>query len=149
LGFNKTTPGANGIIVVSRQSDALVQYENYKKGGADTYTEVILKDAPDYELTQDQEFILDNIRILQAAIDNFGEPDYDAKEQAPQGMLAYYNQNSDFEIGKNKYYVDVTEEKDENGDEIDEFLDTTEGDSEILKDKLTGKKSKALFKSTR
>ena len=130
-----------GIIVVSRQSDAVVQYENYKNGGADTYTEVVLNDVPNYELTQDQEFILDNIRILQAAIDNFGEPDYDAKNQAPQGMLAYYNQNSDFEIGKNKYYVDVTEEKDENGDEIDEFLETTEGSSEILKDKLTGKKS--------
>jgi hypothetical protein len=130
-----------GIIVVSRQSDALVQYDNYKKGGADTYTDVILNKVPNYELTQDQEFILDNIRILQAAIDNFGEPDYDAKDQAPQGMLAYYSQNSDFEIGKTKYYVDVTDETDENGDEVDSFIETTEGDSEIIKDKSTGKKS--------
>jgi len=130
-----------GIIVVSRQSDALLQYDNYKKGGAEVYTDVILKEAPNYELTQDQEFILDNIRILQAALDNFGNPDYDVKEQAPQGMLAYYLQNSDFEIGKNKYYVDITEERDENGDEVDEFIQTEEGDSEILKDKMTGKKS--------
>jgi predicted NAD-dependent protein-ADP-ribosyltransferase YbiA (DUF1768 family) len=130
-----------GIIVVSRQSDALVQYDNYKKGGADTYTDVILNKVPNYELTQDQEFILDNIRILQAAIDNFGEPDYDTKDQAPQGMLAYYSQNSDFEIGKTKYYVDVTDETDENGDEVDNFIETTEGDSEIIKDKSTGKKS--------
>ena len=130
-----------GIIVVSRQSDAILQYDNYKKGGAEAYTDVILKEAPNYELTQDQEFILDNIRILQAALDNFGNPDYDAKEQAPQGMLAYYLQNSDFEIGKNKYYVDITEERDENGDEVDEFIQTEEGDSEILKDKMTGKKS--------
>lgn len=130
-----------GIIVVSRQSDALVQYDNYKKGGANTYTEVVLKDVPNYELTQDQEFILDNIRILQAAIDNFGDPDYDTKDQAPQGMLAYYSQNSDFEIGKTKYYVDVTDETDENGDEVDSFIETTEGDSEIIKDKSTGKKS--------
>jgi hypothetical protein len=130
-----------GIIVVSRQSDALVQYDNYKKGGADTYTDVIFNKVPNYELTQDQEFILDNIRILQAAIDNFGDPDYDTKDQAPQGMLAYYSQNSDFEIGKTKYYVDVTDETDENGDEVDSFIETTEGDSEIIKDKSTGKKS--------
>jgi hypothetical protein len=130
-----------GIIVVSRQSDALVQYDNYKKGGADTYTDVILNKVPNYELTQDQEFILDNIRILQAAIDNFGEPDYDTKDQAPQGMLAYYSQNSDFEIGKTKYYVDVTAETDENGDEIDEFVKNEENNSQAIKDNDTGKKS--------
>ena len=130
-----------GIIVVSRQSDALLQYDNYKKGGAEVYTDVILKEAPNYELTQDQEFILDNIRILQAALDNFGNPDYDLKEQAPQGMLAYYLQNSDFEIGKSKYYVDITEERDENGDEVDEIQKTQQGDSGIINDDRTGKKS--------
>ena len=130
-----------GIIVVSRQSDALVQYDNYKKGGAETYTDIVLKKVPNYELTQDQEFILDNIRILQAALDNYGDPDYDVKDQAPEGMLAYYLENSDFEIGKTKYYIDVTDETDENGDEVDEFIQTEEGNSEILKDKLTGKKS--------
>ena len=87
------------IIVVSNLEDARIQYDNYKAGGAQEYTDFIEKDVPDFTLTSDQEFILDNIRILQAALDNYGDPEWEVKGIDP-GDFQYSNIQVFNRIGK-------------------------------------------------
>ena len=133
------------IIVVSRLSDALLQYDNYKKGGAQVYKDVqILKYSKD-ELTQDQQFIYDNIQMLQTVLDNFGDVDYDLKGESPKGFLAYFNQNSSYDIGKSKYETDYAEDEidEEDGSEESTTAKKDENDetNQLLKGKITGKKS--------
>ena len=88
------------IMVVSNLADAQVQLDNYIKGKAKQYTSVELQQLPQPALTEEQEVILDNIRILQGAIDNWGDEN--------SGVIKYHNENSDYEIGKKKYEIDTT-----------------------------------------
>jgi hypothetical protein len=123
------------IMVVNNLSDALVQLENYKAGEAKQYTEVLLQQLPQPELTEEQEVILDNIRILQAAVDNWGDD--------KSGVVKYHMENSDYEIARKKYEIDDTY-VDENGEETDELdieskSDARDGD--VLDANKTGKRS--------
>ena len=133
------------IIVVSNIEDAQTQFDNYIAGGAKKYigegASVEIKDVPEYSLTPEQEFTLDNVRILKAALDNYGDPEWELKGEKPSGTIAYHLENSDFEISKTKYYLDKTE-LDENGDEIDEDQENETHDSETsFEDRKPGKKS--------
>ena len=130
-----------GIVVVSSLEDAQVQFDNYVAGGAKDYIDFEIKDVPDYMLSSEQEFILDNVRILQAAVDNFGDPQWDLKGVDPTGTIAYHLENSDFDLSKKKYELD-TSVMDENGDEIDEDEENETHDSETpFGGEKVGKKS--------
>lgn len=129
-----------GIIVVSNIEDAQQQFDNYITAGAKKFTSIELKNVPNYELTQEQENILDNVRILQAAIDNYGDPEWEAKGIDATGTIAYHLENSDFEISTAKFYVDTTA-LDENDEEIDEDSENASHDSEVDYAEKTGKKS--------
>tara|TARA_R110001592_G_scaffold76455_1_gene230712 strand:- start:4988 stop:16087 length:11100 start_codon:yes stop_codon:yes gene_type:complete len=104
------------IIVVSRASDAKIQYDNYIKGNAKEYTGFEAKtDIEDSTLTQKQENLLDNIRILQTAIDQFGDPNYVINGTKPTGVIAYHINHSSFEIKKINYLSeDVVNEEEVN-----------------------------------
>jgi len=129
----KDAAGPVEIIVVSNIEDAQIQFDNYVAGGAKKYigegASVEIKDVPEYSLTPEQELILDNIRILTAATDNFGDPEWELKNEAPKGTIAYHLENSDFEISKTKYYLDK-DNLDENGEEIDEDEENETHDTE-------------------
>lgn len=101
------------IMVVSNLSDAQVQLDNYIAGGAKQYTSIELQQLPQPTLTEEQEVALDNIRILQAALDNWGDEN--------SGVIKYHNENSDYEIGKKKYEIDTT-----TTDEDDNVLDESD-----------------------
>ena len=118
-----------GIIVVSSLEDAQVQFDNYVAGGAQEYTEIEIKSVPDYMLSPEQELILDNIRILQAAVDNYGDPEWEVKGIDATGTIAYHLENSDFELSKSRYELDPSS-LDENGEEIDETEENASHDSE-------------------
>ena len=106
------------IIIVSRIEDAQTQYNNYKKGGAKEYIGISLnEDAKDSNLTYDQENLLGNIRILETAIDQFGDPNYILDEQKPTGVIAYHIKNSNFEIDSVKYTLDEVPSS-ENNDKL-------------------------------
>jgi hypothetical protein len=137
---HKTIRNAEGeagfaeIIVVSDVADAKKQYDNYKKSGAKYKTIAVDKWAKIFEeienrkpknLTTSQEAIFNNLRILSASIDQFGDPNYLKKGVAPRGMIAYHIMNSDFEIGRKKYFVVEVEDdgKAEIVDEADETID--------------------------
>ena len=115
-------PGFAEIIVVSDVNDAKKQYDNYIKVGAKYKTIAVDKWAKIFEevedrkpknLTAKQEIIFNNLRILSAAIDQYGDPQYMEKGEAPTGMIAYHVKNSDFEIGKLKYFLqeDIAEQE--------------------------------------
>lgn len=106
------------IIIVSRIEDAQTQYDNYKKGGAKEYTGITFnKNAKDSNLTYDQENLLDNIRILETAIDQFGDPNYIIDKIKPTGVIAYHIKNSNFEIDSVKYSLDEVPSS-ENSDKL-------------------------------
>ena len=102
------------VVIVSRIEDAQNQYANYVKGGAEEYVGVdINKKVEDSNLEQSQINMLNNIRILQTAINEFGDPDYIANGTKPSGMIAYYLNNSIFELTKTNYFTedqDVSED---------------------------------------
>lgn len=129
-----------GIIIVSSIEDAQQQFDNYIAGGAKKFTSIELKQAPSYELTQEQENTLDNVRILQAALDNYGDPEWEAKGIDPTGTIAYHLENSDFEISQAKFYID-TETLDSENEEEDEDVENESHDSEVDYAEKTGKKS--------
>ena len=106
------------IMVVSNLSDAQAQLDNYIAGGAKQYTSVELQQLPQPALTEEQEVILDNIRILQGAIDNWGDEN--------SGVIKYHNENSDYEIGKKKYEIDTTST--DQDDNVFEESDSTSSD---------------------
>ena len=109
------------VIIVSRIEDAQKQYENYIKGGAQEYEGVdIKKDLEAESLTQSQINLLNNVRILQTAVDEFGDPDFGINDVKPSGMIAYHLNNSVFELRRNNYFTededvseDITAEKEE------------------------------------
>jgi len=109
------------VVIVSRIEDAQKQYENYVKGGAKEYTGVeVNKNIEDSNLDQAQINLLNNIRILQTAVDQFGDPDFGINDVKPSGMIAYHLNNSIFELRRNNYFTededvleDTTAEKEE------------------------------------
>jgi hypothetical protein len=125
-----------GIIVVSDPKDAVIQYNNYKKGGAQKYTGVKVKETTLPILTEEQEVLLDNIKILQMAVDNFGDPEWEIKKEKPTGVIAYHLQNSSYDLKNKQFEVD---ELDSEGNEIDEdtAAQTKEGtiDNDLQKNK--------------
>jgi hypothetical protein len=95
------------IMVVTSMAQAEEQLKNYIDGNSKAYTKVIDNKLENpVLLTEDQEFIQDNIRILQTMLDNYGDEN--------SGLVKYHMENSDFEISKTKYELDVI---DENNDE--------------------------------
>jgi hypothetical protein len=110
------------IMVVSQLSDAQVQYENYVKGGAKAFTEPVMKEGvEDSVLTQEQELVLDNVRILQATLDNFGDPEYWKDGRIPAGVIKYHLEKSRFTLLR-KSYVDMEYDPD-NDYESDDYED--------------------------
>jgi hypothetical protein len=129
------------IIVVNDVRDAKAQFDNYVKGGAKDFVSIEIKeDGPVYkELTSDQEDLLDNIRILQNTINNWGDE--------KSGVMKYHADSSRFDLIRQKFIdVDYGDEVlDENGDVIDE-TDVSDGkDSAGIVDKAVGKKSAEQF----
>ena len=121
------------IIIVKDLRDAQIQFDNYKKGGAKSFDELIIKQGPKFKpLTYEDEQILDNIRILQTTVDNWGDE--------KKGVIKYHKENSRFDIIKEDYSEVEYNEVDENGDIVDET--SIEGSAEqLVKDGSVGKKS--------
>jgi hypothetical protein len=91
------------IMLVPDLSTAITQFENYRMMGED-YTGIEVKQQPVYKpLNSEQLDLLDKIRILQAAVDNFGD--------ASRGMVKYHMENSRFDIIRDRYIEldDVTD----------------------------------------
>ena len=146
------------IIVVSDVADAKKQYDNYKKMGAQYETIAVDQWANIFEkienrkpknLTAAQEAIFDNLRILSTTIDQFGDPTYLKKKIAPRGMIAYHIMNSDFEIGRKKYFVAESKDEDKGEllDEKDQTIDdilTLDGTLESIDPELFDNKKSIL-----
>jgi hypothetical protein len=116
--FKPETGKPMGIIVVSNIKDAEIQYNNYVKGGAKKYTGVEIKNNNIPALTEEQEIILDKIKILEKTIDNFGDPKWELKDEAPKGVIAYHLKNSTYELSKKSIDVEKDEE-DEKGTTVE------------------------------
>jgi hypothetical protein len=129
----KSDKDAADIIVVKDLKDAERQFDNYIKGGDEDFTAFELKQGPQFKpLTFEQEELLDKIRILQIAIDNWGDD--------KKGVIKYHKENSRFDIIREDYTEEVFEERDEDGEPVDET--SAEGSAEALvKDGSVGKKS--------
>jgi hypothetical protein len=100
------------IVIISRPQDAKTQYANYKKAGADIFTNLI--ETPKVEkvyIEQDQEIVRDTVRILQTTIDNWGDE--------KSGIVKYHIENTDFEIAKKQYDIDEEEVAEDRPNELD------------------------------
>jgi hypothetical protein len=113
-----------GIIVVDRLDDAVEQFNNYIIGEADSYTELIPNSISENILSPEQSVVLDNIRILQTTIDNWGD--------RKTGVIKYHSENSDFQTSKKVYDVETMDTKEE---------DTEEEASELTVESIPGKQS--------
>jgi hypothetical protein len=129
------------ILVVSSLEDARQQFENYVAGGAKEYTDFEEKDVPDYMLSAEQELLLDNVRILQAALDNYGDPEWELKGIPPTGTIAFHLQNSDFELSKTKYELDKSLLNEENEEEDDQEKDQSRDSETPFGGEASNKKS--------
>ena len=121
------------IIIVKDLRDAEVQFDNYIKGGAKDFTELQIKNSPEYTpLTHEQAELLDKIRILELTLNNWGD---DTK-----GVVKYHKDNSRFDIIREDYSEESYEETDEDGDPVDPT--SAEGsEMQLVKDGSVGKKS--------
>jgi hypothetical protein len=112
------------IIVISKLEDAHVQLNNYIKGQAKNYTAVIENSKiENLLLSDDQQIIRDNIRILQHALRNWGDE--------KTGVIKYHSENTDYEIAKTKFEVLVDDN--ENSTEVA----TEEMNNDMLQGKLS------------
>ena len=129
------------VIIVNDVRDAKAQFDNYIKGGSPDFTSIEIKeDGPVYkELTSEQETLLDNIRILQNTINNWGDE--------KSGVMKYHANNSRFDLIRQKFIdIDYGDEVfDENGDPVDETDISDGNDSAGIVDKSVGKKSAEQF----
>ena len=126
---NITTDGEGAdIIIVNDLRDAAVQYNNYK-AVTENFTELEENVKPELKkLTYEQEELLNNIRILQTAVDNW------------ESVLKYHKDNSRFDIIKDDYTQEEILEFDDDGNPVDET--SPEGsDASLVKDGSVGKKS--------
>lgn len=126
------------IIIVSNVEDAELQYNNYVKGKAKAYTGFELNQKalqPNLNLSEEQSLTLDNIRILQLALNNWGDN--------KSGVLKYYLENTDYDVAKKKYETDYTESLDADGNIIDstQLGDSGTRQEELNNDNLKGKVS--------
>ena len=119
------------IIVVKDLRDAELQYKYYKEGGGTSFQSLEIKEDIQYkELNIAQQQILNNIRILQTALDNWGD---DTK-----GVIKYHKENSIFDIVKESYTDEEIVEFDEEGNPVDESSPENEYN---IKNGEVGKKS--------
>jgi exodeoxyribonuclease-5 len=161
VGNYYTVPGlqdADGrpieIIVVSDPEDVATQYDNYIDAGSTAYASFMTYNDRAPVLNDEQAVTFNQIRILTTALNNWGTLGDLNKNVAPTGTIAYHIRNSDFEIGKAKYYVadevdpglvnneDVADTEDPL--DIDSDTEVDEGSTESLgmnPDLLDGKKS--------
>ena len=94
------------IMVVPKFEDAITQFDNFSMV-TDEYTTVMQTSVPEtVPLTIEQQDLLDKVRILQTAINNYGD--------AKSGMVKYHMENSDYNILREKYVEldDVTSSDD-------------------------------------
>lgn len=128
----KKGKGEADIIIVSKLSDAEAQLQNYKAGKATNFTKIVLNNnIQDIVLTENQEFVRDNIRILQQILSNWGDE--------KSGIVKYHMEKSDYEIGRAKYEVGYVEPLNAEGEPID--AEVNNGTEEMNNDLLQGKLS--------
>ena len=161
VGNYYTVPGlqdADGrpveIIVVSDPEDVAIQYDNYIEAGSSAYDSFMTFNDRAPVLNDEQTVTFNQIRILTTALNNWGTLGDLNKNVAPTGTIAYHIKNSDFEIGKAKYYVadevdpglvnneDVADTEDPL--DIDSDTEVDEGSTESLgmnPDLMDGKRS--------
>jgi alkylated DNA repair dioxygenase AlkB len=110
------------IVIISKLEDAPLQFENYKVGKADVYTELIQnKDAKNILVDEKQQLVRDNIRILQNTIANWGDEKH--------GIIKYHMENTDYEIGKDKFDIEVQNQSKQEIDQDGDVVDETESDT--------------------
>jgi len=110
------------IVIISKLEDAPLQFENYKVGKADVYTELIQnKDAKNILVDEKQQLVRDNIRILQNTIANWGDEKH--------GIIKYHMENTDYEIGKDKFDIEVQNQSKEEITQDGDVVDETESDT--------------------
>jgi hypothetical protein len=128
----KKGKGEADIIIVSKLADAEAQLQNYKAGKATNFTKIVINNKiQDIVLTENQEFVRDNIRILQQILSNWGDE--------KSGIVKYHMEKSDYEIGRTKYEVGYVEPLDTEGEPID--AEVNNGTEEMNNDLLQGKLS--------
>jgi len=131
---NDTEPNIE-VLVVNDARDAKVQFDAFLKGGQDDFTELVQKEIPELiDLTNEQEDLLNNIRILETTLKNWGDLN--------SGFLKYYTENSRYDFVRDTETDIEYVEYDENGEVISDETDVNNGrDSADLFDKQVGKKS--------
>jgi hypothetical protein len=119
------------IIIVDSVEDAVVQYDNYVKGGAN-FTALEMNPSPvkTKPLTAEQAKLQDDIRILQTAINNFGDK--------KRGVINYHIENSRFDIVRQKF---IEQKEEEEEDEESAAVPENTAESERYGDKKVGQKS--------
>jgi len=121
------------IVIVSSIEDAETQLKNYIDGKSLKYKGP-LRINPKIQnviLSDSQELVRDNIRLLELIIKNWGNE--------KSGVVKYHMENSDYELARAKTDIVVEELKDENGEPIAEEDILTSG--ELNNDALVGKLS--------
>jgi predicted kinase len=92
------------ILVVDKESDAEVQYDNYIVAGEKPTFK--LNKKPELKiLTAEEQAILNKVRILQIGLTNWGD--------GKSGMVKYHIENSDYDIIRQKF-VEIEDLSDEN-----------------------------------
>jgi hypothetical protein len=134
------------ILVVTDIEEARNQYDNYVKGKDETITEFVenedvVNTLPEVTYEQSQE--LDNVRILQTALNNWGDP--------TSGVVKYHIENSRFDLIRQKI-TDIDSEKDATGDATaSEKFEKKAGEMSLLEmaDQEIVYILKSLFKQTK
>jgi len=134
------------ILIVTDIEEAKNQYDNYVKGKAKTFTSIdinedVVNTLPEVPYEQSQE--LDNVRILQTALNNWGDP--------TTGVVKYHIENSRFDLIRQKV-TDIDAEKDTTGDATaSEKFDKKAGEMSLLEmaDQEIVYILKSLFKQTK
>ena len=92
--INDTTGRPVEIIISNSPDEVAVQYENFAKV-EDTYETLVQNELPEItELTDEQQILLNQIRILQSGLNNWGD--------ATEGMVKYHVDNSRYDIIRSK-----------------------------------------------
>jgi len=118
---------------------------NKIEGVTENYTELITDSISETVLSPEQSVILDNIRILQTTLDNWGSKG--------SGVIKYHSENSDFKTSKKVYDIAVdAKEETEQEEGVDELtIDAVPGKISLqdMLSKETIYVIKSLFKVVR
>jgi hypothetical protein len=118
---------------------------NKIEGVTEDYTELITDSISETVLSPEQSVILDNIRILQTTLDNWGSKG--------SGVIKYHSENSDFKTSKKVYDIAVdAKEETEQEEGVDELtIDAVPGKISLqdMLSKETIYVIKSLFKVVR